>query len=203
MAVPERHLVVVPVTGAAERLVAADRARCAAPTTTPPHVVVVDADEVTDPVLLRARLVAAAERLPPFPLVLGAVNRDVSPRRGVARDVEDPAGVWRWLRDFALAPPMAVREVVPHVPIVGPGAGRAARRAWKRLGSDDPRLEFRVAEIHLVVERDGVREVLDRLPLDAVAVSPGTGPLCRLPGNEPCERGSAPWRPTPKRPTNG
>lgn len=176
MADPKRHQVAVPVTGDAALLLVAERARCAAPPTGEPHVVVVDADEVTDPALLHARLVAAAARTPPFPLVLGAVSGDASPRRGIVRRVDDPAGVWQWLRTFLLAPPMAAREVVPHAPVVGPAGARATRRRRRQLGTGDPQLEFRVAEIHLVVERDGHREVVERLPLDAVAVSPGDGP---------------------------
>lgn len=177
MAVSERHHVVVPVTGDAGRHVDALRHRYAPAATGPSaHVVVADAGEVTDPVLLRARLVAAASRLSPFPLVLGAVETPGSPRQGVYSLVHDPVGRWHWLREFLLAPPMAARELVAHAPIVDPGAGRAARRAWKEVAGDDPQLEFRVAELHLVLERDGVRDVVERLPLDAVPISPGDGP---------------------------
>ncbi|MGY6500619.1 MAG: 2'-5' RNA ligase family protein [Acidimicrobiales bacterium] len=176
MAVPERHQVVAPVTGDAGRHLGTLRQRHAGPTDhVPPHVVVAIDDELTDMRLVRARLDAAAARVPPFPLVLGAPEMVGSVRRGVHLTVSDPVGVWGWLREFLVAPPLVARDVVPHAPVVEPGASRAARRAWTALDGSELSLEFRVAELLVLVARAGEWEVDGRWPLDSPPVSPGDG----------------------------
>lgn len=114
------------------------------------HVTVAYPEEAPDPAMLRARLAAAAERVPPFPLWLGpVVAHEDKPGRGVYHLVEDPVGVLGWLREFLLAPPFHPLDVVPHATIVHPRTSTSGRKAFKELGGLDPRVEFRVGELHL------------------------------------------------------
>ena len=114
------------------------------------HITVVYPDEAPDPGLLRARVLAAAQRIPPFPLRLGPVTAHESkPRRGVYHLVADPVGVFGWLREFLLAPPFTAHDVVPHASITHPRTSRRGRHAWRALAGADPDLELRVGELCL------------------------------------------------------
>ncbi|MFP4512020.1 MAG: 2'-5' RNA ligase family protein [Acidimicrobiales bacterium] len=124
------------------------------------HVTVAYPEEAPDPVLLRARLGAAAARIPPFPLRLGpVVAHENKPARGVYHLVEDPAGMFAWLREFVLSSPFVPLHVVPHASIVHPRTSRSGPKAYKVLAGDDPRLEFRVGAVHLTAF-DGARWIV-------------------------------------------
>ena len=115
------------------------------------HVTIAYPEEAPDPVLLRARLEAAAGRIPPFPLRLGElVAHEGKPERGLHYLIDDPVGMWSWLREFVLAPPFAALDVVPHATLVHPSAARSARKAFKAIGGDNPGIEFRVGALHLI-----------------------------------------------------
>jgi hypothetical protein len=124
------------------------------------HVTVTYPEEVSEPELLRARLHAAASRIPPFPMRLGpVVAHEGKPSRGVYHLVADPVGMWTWLRDFLLAPPFTAFDVIPHASITHPRTTSSGRQAFKELAGADPSLEFRVGELHLTAN-DGERWVV-------------------------------------------
>lgn len=139
----------------------------------PAHVTVVYPTEAPHADLLRARLVAAGVRTPPFPLVLGeVVAHRGRPRLGVHHLVHDPVGVWAWLREFLLAPPFSPLEVAPHATIADPRTSRAARAAAAELGGTDPAMEFRVGALHLVATADDGWTTLERVDLVGGATPP-------------------------------
>lgn len=138
-----------------------------------PHVTIVYPEEAPNVAVLRARLEAAALRIPPFPLRLGeVVAHEKKPARGVYHLIEDPVGLWSWLRDFLLAPPFVPLDVVAHASITHPQTSSKARKAWKQLQGENPGLEFRVGEVHLVAH-DSTRWVtVETYPL-AGSLLPG------------------------------
>jgi hypothetical protein len=130
------------------------------------HVTIAYRDEAPDLALLTARVEVAARRIPPFPLRLGEiVAHEAKASRGIYHLVDDPVGVWTWLREFLVAPPFVPLDVVPHATIAHPRTALSLRRAWKVLAGSDPDIEFRVGELHLVAH-DGERWVTaDTFPL--------------------------------------
>jgi hypothetical protein len=125
------------------------------------HVTVVYPEEIVDLVMLRARLVAAVERISPFPMRLGpVVAHEGKPARGVYHLVDDLVGMWGWLREFVLARPFVPLDVLPHASIVHPATSKAGKKAHKAIAGDDPAIEFRVGELHLV-RSDGAEWVVE------------------------------------------
>jgi hypothetical protein len=137
------------------------------------HVTVVYPEEVQRLDLLVARLRAACERTPPFPLRLGeVVAHEGAPTRGVHHLVADPVRAWAWLREFLLAPPFVALDVVAHATIAHPRTSPLLREAWGELEGHDPALEFRVGALHLVAS-DGRRwATVEEFPLVGVPAPP-------------------------------
>lgn len=174
MGARREHQVIAAVGGEAGDLLDRERRRWdpAAADEITAHVTVVHPEEAGNLELVVARLRVACERIPPFPLVLGAVEAHAhGPTRGVHHVVHDPAGVWAWLRDFVLAPPLVPLQVSAHAPIIRPGA-LSPRTAWDELRGADPRLEFRVGELDLVVDDGGRWVSVERFRIEGVTVAP-------------------------------
>jgi hypothetical protein len=169
------HAVIAVVTGDAAEHLEPERRRWdpAMADRVAGHVTVVYPGEIGRLDLLVARLRVACERTPPFPLVLGeVVAHENNPTRGVHHLIGDPVGVWGWLREFVLAPPFVALDVTPHATVAHPRTARSPRAAFDALVGHDPGLEFRVGELHLVVDAGERWATVERLPLSGVPTAP-------------------------------
>jgi hypothetical protein len=116
------------------------------------HVTVVYPEEIVDLVMLRARLEARRSHLRRSRCASASSSPTRANRLGVCTtSIDDLVGMWGWLREFVLAPPFVPLDVLPHATHrASRRPPRSGKKALKAIGGDDPAIEFRVGELHLV-----------------------------------------------------